>query len=39
LYRYAEMSGTDVGELHFNYYPAEPIPEAGAAAGAAAMET
>ena len=33
---WTKMSGTDVGELHFNYYPAEPIPETG---GATAMET
>ena len=30
------MSGTDVGELHFDYYPAEPVPQTP---GATAMET
>jgi hypothetical protein len=39
------MSGTDVGELHYDYYPADPKPEPAAAAaaapdaGATAMET
>jgi 20S proteasome subunit beta 5 len=42
---WTKMSGTDVGELHFDYYPAEPIdnPEGGdkgeGEKGAVAMET
>ena len=40
---WTKMSGTDVGELHFDYYPAEPIdnPEGNKEGekGAVAMET
>jgi len=37
---WTKMSGTDVGELHYEYYPATPVGEAPAAAveGAVAME-
>ena len=37
---WTKMSGTDVGELHFKYYPADPVEENDQASeGAAAMET
>ena len=36
---WTKMSGTDVGELHFKYYPADPVEEHDQASeGAAAME-
>jgi 20S proteasome subunit beta 5 len=36
---WTKMSGTDVGELHFEYYPAEPVGEGGEKQTGDAMET